>query len=291
MPIAGRAHTRERNRIAAFEVAQEKRNAVLTQGVKDALDAAARLDEEIKARREHAEHLGRQIDALRSDMAAGLGSVVGSVSAAMTKPLQGLEQRFSAQLEGQEKRNKERLDVLMALETKQRNQAVSELDARLKRLDQAQSQEASSRRLQEEGNRNILEELQTSLQGFRAYLKQFNAAIKTRNATIEARLGKLSSEVEVLRQKQLANAKENSRRLKTLLQVVNQENLKLRRGLEKLAGGGKSTPVVHVVQKGESLYGIARQYGVDLKALEQANPELSKPGAVVHPGTKVKLPK
>ena len=45
----------------------------------------------------------------------------------------------------------------------------------------------------------------------------------------------------------------------------------------------------HAVRKGDTLWGIAKQYGVSLAALLQANPQIKNPN-LIHPGEAVRIP-
>ncbi len=63
------------------------------------------------------------------------------------------------------------------------------------------------------------------------------------------------------------------------------------------AGGGEAgneagtppSPRTHTVRKGDTLWGIARQYGAELAALIRANPQIKNPN-LIYPGEAVKLP-
>lgn len=46
---------------------------------------------------------------------------------------------------------------------------------------------------------------------------------------------------------------------------------------------------VHTVRKGDTLWAVAKQYGVELAELIRVNPQIKNPN-LIHPGEKVKLP-
>ncbi|PEZ10373.1 hypothetical protein CN326_00270, partial [Bacillus sp. AFS018417] len=46
---------------------------------------------------------------------------------------------------------------------------------------------------------------------------------------------------------------------------------------------------IHIVQKGDTLWKIAKKYGVDFEALKNANTQLSNPDLIM-PGMKIKVP-
>ncbi|QKY69571.1 SafA/ExsA family spore coat assembly protein [Lentibacillus sp. CBA3610] len=46
---------------------------------------------------------------------------------------------------------------------------------------------------------------------------------------------------------------------------------------------------IHIVQKGDTLWEIAQQYGVDFEQVKQLNPQLSSPDMIM-PGMKIKIP-
>lgn len=46
---------------------------------------------------------------------------------------------------------------------------------------------------------------------------------------------------------------------------------------------------IHIVRKGDTLWEIAKQYGVDFEALKKSNPQLSSPDLIM-PGMKIKIP-
>ena len=56
------------------------------------------------------------------------------------------------------------------------------------------------------------------------------------------------------------------------------------------AGGAASqTRQVHTVRKGDTLWAIAKQYGVGLAELIQANPQIKNPN-LIYPGEAVNIP-
>lgn len=55
------------------------------------------------------------------------------------------------------------------------------------------------------------------------------------------------------------------------------------------SGSAAGNAAVHTVRKGETLWGIARRYGVTLRALIAANPQIKNPN-LIYPGDRVRLP-
>lgn len=55
------------------------------------------------------------------------------------------------------------------------------------------------------------------------------------------------------------------------------------------AAAGQVQTSAYTVRKGDTLWGIAKQYGVTLQALVAANPQIKNPN-LIYPGDRVKLP-
>ena len=55
------------------------------------------------------------------------------------------------------------------------------------------------------------------------------------------------------------------------------------------AGGAGEEKRVYTVRKGDTLWGIARRYGVELTALIAANPQIKNPN-LIYPGNEVTIP-
>lgn len=55
------------------------------------------------------------------------------------------------------------------------------------------------------------------------------------------------------------------------------------------AAGAAQGTKTHTVRKGDTLWGIARQYGVELAALIRANPQIKNPN-LIYPGEAVSVP-
>lgn len=57
---------------------------------------------------------------------------------------------------------------------------------------------------------------------------------------------------------------------------------------EKKGQGADGTVLVHTVVKGDSLWAIAKQYGVSMEEILRLNPQIKNPG-LIHPGQEVRL--
>ena len=55
------------------------------------------------------------------------------------------------------------------------------------------------------------------------------------------------------------------------------------------SGGGQSASRTHTVRRGDTLWAVAKQYGVELAALIRANPQIKNPN-LIYPGEAVKVP-
>lgn len=58
---------------------------------------------------------------------------------------------------------------------------------------------------------------------------------------------------------------------------------------EAAKDGGGQNGKTHAVRKGDTLWGIARQYSVGLEALLKVNPQIKNPN-LIHPGEAVRIP-
>ena len=56
-----------------------------------------------------------------------------------------------------------------------------------------------------------------------------------------------------------------------------------------LGNGASQSGRTHTVGKGDTLWGIAKEYGVELAALIRANPQIKNPN-LIHPGEVVRIP-
>lgn len=63
----------------------------------------------------------------------------------------------------------------------------------------------------------------------------------------------------------------------------------LSRPKDQADGGSGKNAAVHIVRKGDTLWGIARQYGTALTDLIAANPQIKNPN-LIYPGNEVRLP-
>ena len=272
LPGALRAHTRERNRIDSLEETVNERTALLTQSIKDALDATTRQEEALRERQQHADFLQERIDGLRRDVDAGLQRVTASIGTTMAPTLQTLEEDLQEHVKT---RLEARIGELAVAQTRSRDEALAPVATRLNALEAATASAAQAA----QDRKAELETLRTSLGEFRTYLETFAG-------TVNSRLDGLSKDVAALRADAGKDRQETDRRIGALLEAVNQENQKVRRALRQLAGDDSAQ--TYVVQKGDSLYAIARRHSLPLEKLEAANPKLAQSG--IHPGDEVVLP-
>lgn len=73
------------------------------------------------------------------------------------------------------------------------------------------------------------------------------------------------------------------------LKTVDVSDSHLQEDVSEDVGSEKAEPSVYVVRKGDTLWGIAKRYGVELTALIAANPQIRNPN-LIYPGDRVEIP-
>lgn len=168
--------------------------------------------------------------------------------------------------------------------------AASEKAAALElRLDSQAATRAQAEADERARLRGELQALSSTVSQFRTSLTSFAAAVDGRFQSMRAETQAVRAEVSAVRAELERDRQASEQRLQGLLKVVSDENLKLRQAVARLAGE-PAPQRTHVVKAGDNLFGIAKQYGITVEQLKKANPELAKPNAVVHPGSKVVIP-
>ncbi len=232
------AHSREKQRLDALELALASREAVAAQKIKDALEAVDRISEALKERVEHARHLEERIGLLRSELETGL-----------TRHREGSDRAA----EDFRSRVEKRLEALSASLEQDRTRHRQEAEA-----------------------------LAVDLNQLRAYMTSLSTGFNESLVAIRTELGGL-------RQQQDKDRTAFEGRLQAMLEAVDAENRKLREAIAR-ASGAPVPGRTHKVKQGESLYGLAKQYGVTVEALQKANPDLTKPGVGLRPGMDLAVP-
>lgn len=275
LPSALRAHSRERQRIDTLEATLNERTALLTQEVKDAAEAVARQEEALRERQQHADFLQEKLDGLRTDVDAGIRRVADSIGTTMAPTLKTLEEGLRAHVET---RLETRLGELALAQTRSRDEALAPVATRLNALE---ANFGSQGRAQAD-QKVELETLRASLGEFRKYLETFAGTVNTRLEGLTQEVAALrAADAEAARQRDATDA-----RVAAVVQAIDQENRKVRQALRQLAGDESGQ--TYVVQKGDSLYAIARRHDIPLETLEKANPKYAKTG--IHPGDEVVIP-
>ena len=131
--------------------------------------------------------------------------------------------------------------------------------------------------------------LRKVLKGFEESLNTYRESLESFSKKVEKGLSSLKERVLRLEGQQEKDRKELLSRVDSLLQVVDQENKKLRSAISSVSRQ-QSTPVLHVVKAGENLWTIARKYNMSTKALLRANDSLESVGSVIHPGDELIIP-
>jgi LysM repeat protein len=193
----------------------------------------------------------------------------------MAPTLQALQESLEAHVET---RLETRIGELALAQSRSQEEALAPVATRLNALEQGAL--ATTRTMTD--HKAELETLRASLGEFRQYLETFAGNVETRLQT-------LTDDVAALRagsEEAAGQRQATDQRLAAMLQAIDQENRKVRRALRQLAGD--DSPDGYVVQKGDSLYAIARRHNIPLESLEKANPKYAKTG--IHPGDRVIIP-
>lgn len=228
-----------------------------------------------------------RIDALEVELAKK-DAVVAAGLKSLSAEKDRLEQALEARREHGRRLEARLSDLEAALSRGLKNvetKSAAELEKERKvreALRQRIEGESQAFRAQIEALRASAREQALLVEEFRKGLKDFAGQVDLSFAADRKRLLGLEGRIE-------SQGKDFARKLSDLLEVVGEENRKLRKAIDGVSRG-HAEGGMHEVQPGESLYGIARSYGLSSEDLQKANPELVAKKGVIHPGDRLIIP-
>lgn len=245
------AHTRERLRIDAVEAAMRKNNALFSEQMASQTEKLRQLDSALEERRAHGTRFEQRMRSLEDGVQEGLRAIRDTIAKQIDRKIAVLDERASA--------------------------AERERKAMAKTLEAYEATMAAFRK---------------SLADYARGVNDKVAALRTTVTKLEGREAKHHSEAMA--------------RLKGLVTVMDEENKKMRKAITDLARPRAATVSaatvapphtadgrrqVHQVQRGESLWSIARKYSLSTQALLKANHDLEAAQGVIHPGDALVIPR